>query len=101
MKKLSDARVTGPAAFGAEGYKIISKIKVGGTGGWDYLAVDPATQRVYASHGGHRGSGGPEGRQGRWDRSRNCTACTASPWPAIWARASSPTGNPTASRSSI
>jgi DNA-binding beta-propeller fold protein YncE len=38
------------AAFAAEGYKVVNKIKIGGTGGWDYLAVDPATQRVYASH---------------------------------------------------
>lgn len=38
--------------FGAEGYKVINKIKVGGTGGWDYLSVDPVTQRVFASHGG-------------------------------------------------
>ena len=40
------------AAFGAEGYKVINKIKIGGTGGWDYVAVDPATQPLYASHGG-------------------------------------------------
>ena len=38
------------AAFAAEGYKVVNKIKIGGTGGWDYLSVDPATQRVYASH---------------------------------------------------
>jgi DNA-binding beta-propeller fold protein YncE len=39
------------AAFGAEGYKILSKIKIGGTGGWDYTAVDSAAGRLYASHG--------------------------------------------------
>ncbi len=38
-------------ALGAEGYKVINKIKIGGTGGWDYLAVDPSANRVYASHG--------------------------------------------------
>jgi YVTN family beta-propeller protein len=38
-------------AFAAEGYKVLSKIKIGGTGGWDYVAVDPAANRVYASHG--------------------------------------------------
>jgi YVTN family beta-propeller protein len=37
-------------AFAAEGYKVLSKIKIGGTGGWDYLAVDPNADRVYASH---------------------------------------------------
>jgi DNA-binding beta-propeller fold protein YncE len=39
------------AAFGAEGYKVLSKIKIGGTGGWDYAAVDSAAGRLYASHG--------------------------------------------------
>jgi|HubBroStandDraft_2_1064218.scaffolds.fasta_scaffold187539_2 DNA-binding beta-propeller fold protein YncE len=39
------------AAFGAEGYKVTGTIKIGGTGGWDYLAVDPDAGRVYASHG--------------------------------------------------
>jgi len=34
------------AAFAAEGYNVI-----GGTGGWDYLAVAPYAGRVYASHG--------------------------------------------------
>src|SRR5215467_11314702 len=39
------------AAFAAEGYKVLNKIKIGGTGGWDYVAVDPNAGRVYASHG--------------------------------------------------
>ena len=38
------------AAFAAEGYKVLNKIKIGGTGGWDYVAVDPNANRVYASH---------------------------------------------------
>ncbi len=38
------------AAFAAEGYKVLNKIKIGGTGGWDYVAVDPSANRVYASH---------------------------------------------------
>src|SRR5206468_762726 len=37
-------------AFGSEGFKVLSKIKIGGTGGWDYVAVDPDANRVYASH---------------------------------------------------
>ncbi len=48
--KLLSAVLMVSAAFAAEGYKVVNKIKIGGTGGWDYLAVDPATQRVYASH---------------------------------------------------
>jgi YVTN family beta-propeller protein len=39
------------AAFGAEGYKVVNKFKIGGTGGWDYVTVDSAGRRVYASHG--------------------------------------------------
>jgi len=31
-------------------YTITDKIKVGGEGGWDYVYVDSAAQRVYASH---------------------------------------------------
>jgi len=38
------------AVFAAEGFKVIGKIKIGGTGGWDYVAVDPDANRVYASH---------------------------------------------------
>src|SRR5260370_34977230 len=52
MKKTLLFPLLAAAAFSAEGYKILNKIKVGGTGGWDYLSEDPATQRVFASHGG-------------------------------------------------
>ena len=41
----------GALAFAAEGSKYSRKIKIGGTGGWDYVAVDPDAHRVYASHG--------------------------------------------------
>ena len=45
MKKLLIAgSLIGDQAFAAEGYKVLSKIKIGGTGGWDYIAVDPATR---------------------------------------------------------
>src|SRR3954470_19706940 len=51
MKKLvTTATLAVLAAFAAEGYKVVKKIKIGGTGGWDYVAVDPNTNRVYASH---------------------------------------------------
>jgi DNA-binding beta-propeller fold protein YncE len=52
MKKVLTLGLLAFAAFSAEGYKVLNKIKVGGTGGWDYLSVDPATQRIFASHGG-------------------------------------------------
>ena len=32
------------------GYHIIKRLKVGGEGGWDYLAVDQAAGRLYVSH---------------------------------------------------
>jgi DNA-binding beta-propeller fold protein YncE len=32
-------------------YKIENRISLEGTGGWDYLAVDDATDRLYVSHG--------------------------------------------------
>ncbi len=51
LKKLSIAGLVIAMAFAAEGYKVLTKIKIGGTGGWDYVAVDPDADRVYASHG--------------------------------------------------
>jgi YVTN family beta-propeller protein len=38
-------------AIASEGFKVVSKIKIGGTGGWDYVAVDPDANRVYVTHG--------------------------------------------------
>src|ERR1700729_198699 len=49
-KMLIAGLVIAGAAFAAEGFKVIGKIKIGGTGGWDYVAVDPDAGRVYASH---------------------------------------------------
>jgi len=51
MKKLLTVVVVAAAAFAAEGYKVLNKIKIGGAGGWDYCAVDSAARRLYASHG--------------------------------------------------
>jgi DNA-binding beta-propeller fold protein YncE len=51
LNKFAIAGLVATVAFGAEGYKVISKIKIGGSGGWDYVAVDPDAGRVYASHG--------------------------------------------------
>jgi DNA-binding beta-propeller fold protein YncE len=31
----------------------VKKVKLGGTGGWDYLEVDPATHRLFISRGTH------------------------------------------------
>ena len=51
MKTLLTAGLLIAAAFAAEGYKVINKIKIGGTGGWDYVALDNTNRRLYASHG--------------------------------------------------
>src|SRR5271167_4681168 len=32
-------------------YKVVSKIKIGGAGNWDYVYVDSANHRLYVSHG--------------------------------------------------
>jgi YVTN family beta-propeller protein len=37
-------------AAGAEAYKFLSEIPIGGEGGWDILTVDPAAHRLYLSH---------------------------------------------------
>ena len=39
---------TAPAAAP---YRLLHTITVGGEGGWDYLSVDPAGERLYLSHG--------------------------------------------------
>src|SRR5215510_9204077 len=42
------------ASFAAPtGWKILKEIKVGGEGGWDYLAMDSAARRLYVSHATH------------------------------------------------
>lgn len=50
MKKLLTVALLAAAAFAAEGYKIISKIKIGGEGRWDYVAMDSVNRRLYVSH---------------------------------------------------
>ena len=42
--------VTASAACAGE-YHLLKEIPVGGDGGWDYLSVDSAGQRLYVSHG--------------------------------------------------
>ena len=41
------------ALSAATGYHILSEIKIGGEGGWDYLTVDSAARRLYISHATH------------------------------------------------
>jgi YVTN family beta-propeller protein len=51
MKKLFAIVLVAAAAFAAEGYHVLNKIKIGGTGGWDYVTADGANHRLYVSHG--------------------------------------------------
>ena len=52
MKKfVCIALAAGAAAFAAEGYKILDKIKIGGPNSWDYVVADGANHRLYVSHG--------------------------------------------------
>ncbi len=40
-------------AMAQTGYKVTAEWKVGGDGGWDYLAVDPVTNELYVTRGAH------------------------------------------------
>jgi DNA-binding beta-propeller fold protein YncE len=50
MKKVLAAALVIAAAWAAEGYKVVTKIKVGGEGRWDYVAFDSVNRRLYVSH---------------------------------------------------
>jgi YVTN family beta-propeller protein len=52
MKKALAFVLVAASAFAGEGYKVVNKIKIGGTGGWDYLTLDSPSRRLYVSHGG-------------------------------------------------
>jgi len=45
--------VAGGFAAPAPGYKVVRRIPVGGEGAWDYLRVDPDTNRIFVTHGSH------------------------------------------------
>jgi DNA-binding beta-propeller fold protein YncE len=51
MKKILMLSLVATAAFSAEGYKVLNKIKIGGEGRWDYVTMDSANRRLYVSHG--------------------------------------------------
>src|SRR6204780_783148 len=42
-----------PQSSGGSGYHLIKKVKLGGSGGWDYLEVDPATHRLFITRATH------------------------------------------------
>jgi hypothetical protein len=42
-----------PPEEGASGYHLIKTVKLGGTGGWDYLAIDPENRKLFVSQDTH------------------------------------------------
>jgi YVTN family beta-propeller protein len=40
----------GPKPAGPSGYQVVKTIPIAGEGGWDYVAVDSDTRRIYVSH---------------------------------------------------
>ena len=50
MKKVLAVVLAIGAAWAAEGYKVITKIKIGGEGRWDYTLFDAVNRRLYVSH---------------------------------------------------
>jgi DNA-binding beta-propeller fold protein YncE len=50
---LSDRCAADPQSAGPSGYHLGKKVKLGGTGGWDYLEVDTTTHRLFISRGTH------------------------------------------------
>jgi DNA-binding beta-propeller fold protein YncE len=54
MKFLTLLALAGMAATCTSGeWKVVKTFAVGGTGGWDYLTVDPHTHRLYVPRTGH------------------------------------------------
>jgi DNA-binding beta-propeller fold protein YncE len=51
-----------PQSAGSSGYHLIKKVKLGGTGGWDYLEVDPATHRLFITRATHVVVVDPDGK---------------------------------------
>jgi DNA-binding beta-propeller fold protein YncE len=47
---LTLAFLVATAVHAADPYHLIKEIPIGGEGGWDYIAVDPAAHRLYVSH---------------------------------------------------
>src|SRR5258705_2676840 len=51
MKKILMLSLVATAAFSAEGYKVLNKIKIGGEGRWDYVTMDSANRRLCVPNG--------------------------------------------------
>src|SRR6202795_1452311 len=51
MKKSLFVILASVALAAPPSYKVVSKVKIGGAGRWDYSYVDTANHRLYVSHG--------------------------------------------------
>ena len=47
------AQYSAPQSSNGSGYHLIKKVKLGGSGGWDYLEVDPSTHRLFITRATH------------------------------------------------
>src|SRR5262249_42019538 len=45
--------ITSVASLPAQDWKVMKTFLVGGDGGWDYITVDPSTQRLYVTRSTH------------------------------------------------
>ena len=50
---IASAWVAPAPASSAPGYHVTDTLRIGGDDGWDYLAFDPASRRLFVSHGTH------------------------------------------------
>ena len=50
MKHIASAILVLAALHANAAYHVVRHIPIGGTGGWDYLAVDSGAHRLYVSH---------------------------------------------------
>src|SRR5580658_2045899 len=50
---LTPALLAAPQSSGGSGYHLIKKVKLGGSGSWDYLEIDPVTHHLFISRSTH------------------------------------------------
>jgi YVTN family beta-propeller protein len=52
LSLLAVAAIGAPGVSSAQSsYQVVDQWKIGGEGGWDYLAVDPSSHKLYITHG--------------------------------------------------
>jgi YVTN family beta-propeller protein len=51
LQAITFCEVAVPGALGQQPYQVVDHWNIGGTGGWDYLYVDPPAHLLYVTHG--------------------------------------------------